>query len=170
MGRVSVKENKNIYQLAREEKGWSRERAAEELGEISKDRLERIENGDKPPRPEEVVAMAVGYNKNTLCNYYCSNQCPIGVDYVPEIKIKDLSQIVLEMLSSLNSMNMKKEKLIDIAVDGKINDEEIDEFIRIQEELEKISVAVETLQLWTEKMLDTGGIDAAKYYEKKNKL
>ena len=37
---------------------------------------------------------------------YCANQCPIGQQYVPEIKVKDLSQIILEMLASLNSMSI----------------------------------------------------------------
>ena len=35
--------------------------------------------------------------------------------------------------------------------------------MRIQEELEKISIAAETLQLWCERMLDTGAIDRAQY-------
>jgi len=49
--------------------------------------------------------------RHNLCNYYCANQCPIGQQYVPEIKTKDLSQIVLEMLASLNSMNKQKERM-----------------------------------------------------------
>ena len=39
--------------------------------------------------------------------------------------------------------------------------------IHIQQELEKISIAVETLQLWCEKMLDTGAIDKARYEAQK---
>lgn len=35
--------------------------------------------------------------------------------------------------------------------------------MRIQKELERISVTVETLQLWVEKMLANGGIDADTY-------
>ena len=31
------------------------------------------------------------------------------------------------------------------------------------QELERISIAVETLQLWCERMLDTGAIDQAQY-------
>ena len=36
---------------------------------------------------------------------------------------------------------------------------------RIREELERISIAVETLQLWSERMLATGAIDAERYEE-----
>ena len=35
--------------------------------------------------------------------------------------------------------------------------------IRLMEKLEKISIAVETLQLWCERMLDTGAIDQVQY-------
>ncbi len=73
--------------------------------------------------------MAEKYKQPSLCNYYCANQCPIGQHYVPEIKIKDLSQIVLEMLASLNSMENKKERLIEITVDGKITSDELEDFI-----------------------------------------
>ena len=103
------------------------------------------------------------------CNYYCANQCPIGQEYVPEIKIKDLSQIVLEMIASLNSMNKQKERLIEITVDGAISGDEIEDFIYIQEELERISIAVETLQLWSERMLANGLIDSEQYNAHKNK-
>ena len=95
--------------------------------------------------------MAEKYKQPGLCNYYCANQCPIGQEYVPEVKIKDLSQIVLEMLASLNSMNRRKDRLIEITADGVISDDELEDFIRIREELERISIAVETLQLWSER-------------------
>ena len=38
-----------------------------------------------------------------------------------------------------------------------------DDFITIQQELERISVTVETLQLWSEKMLLSGAIDRDAY-------
>ena len=86
-----------------------------------------------------------------------------GQEYVPEIKVKDLSQIVLEMLASLNSMNKRKDRLIEITADGKISSNELEDFICIQEELERISITVETLQLWSEQMLATGVIDEEQY-------
>jgi hypothetical protein len=87
---------------------------------------------------------------------------------VPEIKVKDLSQIVPETIASLNAMQTKKNRLIEITVDGQISGDELADFVYIQEELEKISVAVETLQLWCERMLDTGAIDRAQYEAFKN--
>ena len=64
---------------------------------------------------------------------------------------------------SLNAMDRKKERLIEIAADGTISKDEIDDFVRIQKELERISVTVETLQLWVEKMLANGRIDTEAY-------
>lgn len=163
MPKISTKENKNIYHIVREELGLSRESAGELLEVISPERLERIENEKSEPHPDEVLTMAKKYKKPDLCNFYCANQCPIGKEYVPEVNIKELSGIVLEMLSSLNSMDKKKERLIEIAADGKISDDEIKDFIYIQEELERISIGVEALQLWSEQMIASGLIDGDLY-------
>lgn len=169
MARVSTKANKNIYQLTREELKLSREAAGELLESIPPDRIEKIENERSLPHPEEVLVLAEKYKQPGLCNYYCANQCPIGQQYVPEVKIKGLSQIVLEMLASLNAMNKQKERLIEITADGQISEDEIEDFIFIQEELERISITVETLQLWSEQMLATGVIDAERYQLHKKK-
>ena len=169
MARISTKKDKNIYQQTRENLDLSRDGASELLEWISPERIERIENEKSTPNPDEVLQMADKYKLPRLCNYYCSHQCPIGQEYVPEIKTKELSQIVLEMLASLNSMNKKRERLIEITADGKIGNDEIEDFIYIQEELERISITVETLQLWSEKMIANGIIDEKKYQEIKRK-
>ena len=111
------------------------------------------------PRPDEVLTMAEKYKRPSLCNCYCSQQCPIGQRYVPFVTRRELPAIILEMLASLNAMNSKKERLIEIAADGKISNDEIDDFIHIRQELERISLTVETLQLWTERMLANGQIE-----------
>lgn len=169
MGRASIKENKNPYQISREELGLSREKASELLETITPERIEKIENDKFLPHADEVLAMASGYKKPTLCNYYCSQQCPIGREYVPHVEIKELSAIVLEMLASLNSVGKMKDRLVEIAADGKIDKDEIDDFIHIQEELERISITVETLQFWVEKMLANGTIDPDAYQARKQR-
>ena len=169
MGRVSTRDNKNKYQLFREELGLSKERASELLGWITAERIEKIESEKSLPHPDEVLAMSVAYKKPRLCNHYCANVCPIGQEYVPEIKVKELSQIILEMLASLNSIQKRKERLIEITADGEISEDEVADFIRIQEDLERISITVETLQLWSERMLATGKIDLEAYKAHKEK-
>lgn len=168
MARKSTKENKNIYQQTRERLDLTREEASDLLVTMSPERIEKIESERSMPHPDEVLLMSDAYKQPGLCNYYCANQCPIGQQYVPEVKIKDLSQIVLETLASLNTMQQKKDRLIEITVDGHISGDELADFVHIQEELEKISVAVETLQLWCERMLDIGAIDREQYEAYKN--
>lgn len=170
MARKSTKVNKNIFQRTRENLELTRESASELLETMSPERIEKIESERTLPHPDEVLLMSDKYMQPTLCNFYCANQCPIGQQYVPEIKIKDLSQIVLETLASLNAMQRKKDRLIEITVDGHISGDELADFVYIQEELEKISIAVETLQLWSERMLDTGMIDRDQYEAYKKAL
>ena len=158
MGRKSTKENKNIYQTSRENMGFTREAAAELLEFISSDRIEKIESEKSLPHPDEILAMADCYKNPTLCNYYCSHECPIGQEYVPEVKLKDLSQITLEMLASLNSLEKEKTRLIEITVDGVISEDEKEDFERIQNYLAQIAMAVDSLQLWVQKAIVDGKI------------
>lgn len=159
MGRKSIKENKNIYQVSRENMGYSREAASEQLGFISADRIEKIENEKTTPHPEEVLAMAEGYKNPSLCNHFCSQECPIGREYVPEVKSKELSQITLEMLATLNKLAREKERLIEITVDGELTEDEIPDFLKIKDELEKMALAIDSLNLWVEQTIATGKID-----------
>ena len=158
MGRKSTKENKNIYQTSREAIELTREAAAEQLQFISSDRIEKIENEKSLPHPDEILAMADCYKNPALCNYYCSHECPIGQEYVPEVKSKELSQITLEMLASLNSLDKQKARLVEITVDGIISEDEMEDFKKIQEQLEYISMAIDSLQLWVEKAIMDGKI------------
>lgn len=169
MAKISTKKDKNIYQQIREEIRLTREKASELLDGIPPERIERIESGKFTAHPDEVMLMAEKYKAPQLCNYYCANECEIGKQYVPEIRTKDLSQIVLEMLASLNSVRKKQERLIEITVDGVIETDEIRDLIQIQNELEKVSITVETLQLWIEKKLASGNIDKKMYNEIRSK-
>ncbi len=161
-----------VYKDIRKKHGLTRDevcdRAMEKGIPLQPERLERIENGKYSINPEEVLLLSKVYGEPTLCNYYCSKECPIGEKYVPEVKVKDLAQIVLEMLASLNSMKSSQERLIEITADGKIDDDEIKDFVFIQNELERISITVETLQLWVEQMLADEKINLQKYNEIKN--
>lgn len=74
------------------------------------------------------------------------------------------------MLASLNSIGKKQERLIEITADGIIDKEEIKDFVKIQKELEQISITVETLQLWSEQMLANNSIDIDLYNKYKNEL
>ena len=92
--------------------------------------------------------MADCYKNAALCNYYCSNECPIGMKYVPELELKELPSITLEVLNSLNQLQKKKDRMIEIAVDGKINPDEKRDFEEIMSELQRMAISANTLRLW----------------------
>lgn len=170
MGKKSIKENKNVYQLAREELNLTRAQASEILEFITESRIEKIESEKSLIQPEEVMAMAKAYKKPLLCNTYCSHDCPIGQTYVPEITINELPQIVLKMLASLNNLNESKNKLIEISSDGQISDNELLDFVRIQKGLEEISLAADALNLWINNTIASGAIDEDKLRRIKESL
>lgn len=148
MGRKSIKDNKNIYQEIRESLDLTRDKASELLEFISPDRIEKIESEKTLIRPEEVLKMAEVYDRPELTNYYCSHECPIGKKYVDPIEYKDLSQITLEMLATLNALDKQKNRLIEITVDGKISEDEIEDFKAIKKQLDDMSKTISSLSLW----------------------
>lgn len=155
MGRKSTKEEKSIYQLSREASELTREAAAEAM-HTSSSRIEKLENGSMSITPEDIVAMAECYKDPSLCNYYCTHDCELGKAFVPEVKSKELSQITLELLSTLNKVVQEKDSLIDITADGDITEDEYEAFQNIQDQLTKMSMAIDTLQLWVDKKIGDG--------------
>ena len=162
MGQKSTKSNKKPYHIAREDAGLSREKASELLGFISASRIEKIENNKARTNPEEIVAMAEVYKKPSLCNEFCTNECLIGQKYMPHVETSNLAQITLTVLSSLNSIDKEKSRLIDISSDGEITEDEYKDFVQIQEQLNQISLGVSSLQLWIQQEMANGKIDQAK--------
>lgn len=162
MGRISTKENKTLYQLAREKIGLSREKASEITG-IEPSKIERIENEKTQINPYDVYDMATAYKDPMLCNYYCANECPIGMKYVTEVKMESLKEITIEMLASLNSLEKQEDRMLEIARNGRVEESELEDFVFIQKELEQLSAAVDSLRMWSERMMATGSIDERRY-------
>jgi transcriptional regulator with XRE-family HTH domain len=162
LGKRSIKEDKNIWQRSREEAGLTRAAASEAMGFISDSRIEKYESGKSPVQPDEVMAMAKAYKKPGLCNYYCSHECPIGQEYVPEIKVQDLAQIVLQTVATMNTLEKAKERFIEITADGEISDDELEDFARIENGIEEIAMASDALTLWLDNMVASGEINKEK--------
>ena len=161
MGKRSVKENKNIYQLSREAKELSREAASELLEYISPERIEKIESGKSEPHPDEVMTMEEQYGNPELCNYYCTHECPIGMKYVPKAKLSDFSQVTIDIIAALNAMSDEKDRLIAIARDGRVNDFERRDFDAILEKLNTIDRSIQGMKIWLNHAASTGKIDEA---------
>lgn len=156
MGRKSIKENKSMYQTVREDLGLTREKAGELIPGFSQERIEKIENARVQVRPEDVKLMAEYYGAPALCNYYCSVECPIGQGRMPRLESKELVQIVVEILNGMNRLNKEKDRLLEIAEDGAVDPEEMEDFTAIQEVLNRIQVCVSTLQLWIDEKTARG--------------
>lgn len=159
----------NLYLEVRDRLELSRDEASELLETISSDKLGRIETEKQLPTPEDVMIMAEKYGDPGIMNYFCASQCPMGQKYVPRVEFDDLEKTVLKIVASLNSMNINKDKLIEIAEDGEITDDELMEFIRIEKELSRVSMAISKMEIWTEQMLSSGLIDRGKYEALKNR-
>ena len=161
MGKRSVKENKNVYQVSRERMELSREAAGELLAFVSADRIEKIESGKSAPHPDEVLAMEKGYQNPELSNYYCTHECPIGMKYVQKAELKELPQLTVELLSALHAMDEEKDRLIDISVDGRVNSFERKQFDVILAKLSALDRAIRGMRIWIEHALWTGKMDNA---------
>lgn len=163
MGKKSIKPDKNMYfKIRADELGLTREEAAERMETISESRLERIEYGNARIEPEDIIEMARAYKYPELCNYYCSHECPIGKEYVPSVEMTSLSDIVLRMLSSIDTLEDVKKRLVEITSDGQISDDELPDFAKIQNYLEQLSILVEALGLWVQKTASEGKINENK--------
>ena len=162
MGKVSVKKDKSVYQLAREELGLSRAEATlfiprdpdfPGMSGVTEHRLEKIENDKVTVQPDDVVAMAKRYNKPELRNHYCCYECAIGKLDAPKVTYTGrIHEILVDMTVVLKNVNHDKVRLMEILRDNKISKDEQADFDKIYKELEEVSMTVEALQLWCEKM------------------
>lgn len=170
MGRQSVRKNKTIYQLCRESQDLTREKASEQMEGVSASRIEKIEYELQEPTPYDIIQMADCYKRPELCNYYCSHQCDIGDRYVPEVEVSELSSIILETIAGLNEITPLTGRLIQIARDGKITDDEIKDFAFISHKLDEVSLAIDSLNLWVDKTASENNINIKLLIEEKEKL
>ena len=160
----------NYYTKIRKEANLTQQQASDKMQTISEDRLARIETEKIHITPDDILEMAQAYHKPDLCNYYCTHECPIGKKTMQSIHAQELSSIIRQMLASLNTIEKEKNELIEITADGKISNNELPSFARIQKELDEISNTVETLKLWVEQTIANGDIDEEAYKTLKQKL
>ena len=153
MGRKSTKENKSVWQLTREELGLTREKAGELIPGFSPERIEKIENGRTQIQPEDALLLAEYYKAPALVNYYCCNECPIGESHAVRAESKELTQIAVETLNAVNQMSRIKDRLLEIAEDGKVCTDELEDFMKIKSVLDKLAQSVSNLQLWMDEQI-----------------
>ena len=84
--------------------------------------------------------------------------------------MSELPDIILETIASLNEINPLTSRLIQIARDGKITDDEIHDFALISKRLDEVSLAIDSLNLWVDKMVSENNINIELLKEERAKL
>ena len=161
MGYYPTKAADNIYCQCRKaaakfnERLNSREGAAEALN-VSVSTISDYELGlTKSGVPVEmVVRMADLYSAPELRNWYCTHDCPIGRLDVAPVKLEDLDRLAIELQDCLKKAGADREDLLDIAADGKIDEEERPRLEKILCDLDKIAEGAKDLKLWVKKNLE----------------
>lgn len=143
---------KNRYLAAREQAGISRETAAERL-HMSTRTLARYELGEGKPGPGDVLNMAAVYEQPLMSAWYCAEECPIGQRYAYRPEEKDLATTVLGLLKSLSYAKLAQERLLEMAEDGNIDSQEMQEFVKVLLLLMEMERKIEALKHWASGVL-----------------
>lgn len=156
-----MKENTNVYFQARKEAAawdprlFNRDFASEQLG-IASYTLGEYERGVTKVVPiDKVVLMADLYNKPELVTNYCRYECPVHGFLPLATEDKGIQGIALRLLKGLDEdeLDEMKNKLIDIAEDGKVTDEEVEPLREIMSQLNRIAEVISELKIVGEKCL-----------------
>ena len=129
----------NIYQAARIAKGITQERAADAIP-CSVRSLADYESGVRVPPAETVVRMAEIYDAQYLCYQHLRQTSEIAQRLIPDTGDLALPEAVLQLLDAVYAFadNKTDRRLIAIARDGVIDEQERPEYDRIVEDLQDI--------------------------------
>ena len=161
MGRGATKAQGNVWYQARIEAAKGNERllsrfgAAEAMG-MSEDAVKSAELGLYKFMPvENAVLMADCYNAPELLNYYCINECPIGCNRALSCEVVGIDRVTVKLLKSLKTeeLDSLKARLLDIAEDGIITEEELPDLQEVVDYLDRFSRTVSELKILSEKAI-----------------
>lgn len=164
MGRDAMKAAGNPWYEARkraaefDDRLYSREGAAERLG-MSVSSVADAELGLTKCMPvDKAVLMADMYRAPELLNYYCLNECPIGCRHPISDEVLGIDRITVKILKNLSLGKLEEisQKMIDIAYDGVVSENEKPELKKVVEYLEEVSRTISELKILADKLL-TGG-------------
>ena len=164
MGRDAKKAAGNPWYEARmnaakyDDRLGSREGAAERLG-MSASSVADAELGLTKFMPvDKAVLMADAYNAPHLLNHYCLNECPIGCRRPLSDENLNIDRVTVRLMKNLKvgQLNEIKDKLLDIAEDGVISEEEKPELQEVMEYLNELAKVLSELQTVSQKVLNGG--------------
>lgn len=129
----------NIYRNARQTAGLTQERWAEYLG-ISPEAVRQYEGGIIMPSDEVVLKMAEVSGMHILAYWHLVRKSRLAAKILPELEEqKGLPEAVLGLLIQLDDFREDgMKKLVRIAADGKIDEDETEDYLRILEQLREL--------------------------------
>lgn len=134
---------KSIYKKAREASKLTQEQASELLN-IAIETIASYECGRRNVPDDIVVDMANIYNCPILCYKHLKGK--VIAESLPDIEVKPLSQAVVMLLKSIDDMRDCSYKMLDIAFDNTISNEELEEWNRVIECIDGLQKSCLTIQ------------------------
>ena len=130
----------------------SMERAAELL-RVSVSTLSNYELGVTVPPVDIIIVMADLYRAPQLKTMYCKNECLIGRCMPIAVDAGSIENIVIRIIKRFKESRIEglKDKLIGIAEDGKVSEEETKKLNEICQELDEMVKTVWELKLVQER-------------------
>lgn len=141
-------EYRNIYKTARAAAGFTQEAAAERL-DISVESIRAYETGQRIPPNEVVELMVILYNAQHLAFQHLRETNALYGRIVPQVDERSLMEAALRIRNRLSRIEKRGslDRLMEIAEDNIIDDEERPEFMAIVTELREIVRGALELQL-----------------------
>lgn len=132
-------EYRNIYKIARRNAGITQEAAAEQLG-ISVESVRAYETGQRIPPNHVVSRMVICYDAQRLAVQHVNLHDELASSIIPVIQPRTLMESVVRLCNRLNRFSSRHsvERLLEIAEDGRIDEQERAEFDAIVAELKAL--------------------------------
>lgn len=156
---MKLESTNNVYMKARlraaeyNDRLKSREGAGKMFG-VSDRSMANYENDLCKQIPVDmVVRMADTYNAPELMYHYCNNECPIGKCIAPNVELKEISCLAIQLSVLSKNPETFVERLMEILQDGAVDKDEKQDFMTIVKGLIEFSEKIQSLELWTKKNL-----------------
>lgn len=138
----------SIYKTAREVAGITQERAAAALN-LSVRSLAAYETGERIPHDDIVVRMVDLYNFQQLAVQHLRGNSELARRIVPEVRQRSMIETAVSVYNLMRQFTARHsvDRLLEIAEDGRIDEDEMTDYRRITEELRKLSACVMELDM-----------------------
>ena len=140
-------ENRNIYKTSRRAAGLTQEAAAERLG-ISVESVRAYETGQRLPPNDVVELMVILYNAQHLAYQHLRETNALYGRLVPPLEERSLIEAAVRIYNRVRRFTQQHslERLMEIAEDNVIDDEERPEFLAIMADVREILQSALELQ------------------------